>query len=186
MRVSGFKSNFLGLVLAVGAVFSINASATVLLEQAPSTSFNGVQADAATGTFSASLSLAGPVLIEKISWWGYDLGGVPGAVNDFVVDLDALTQAGTITESSAANGLTLYQMTLSTGYAFGGGLTTLALINNSLDVEWYWQGTDAQRQSLRLEGVQQGQPVPEPEILSLLGLALVSVGFVSRRSRRIR
>lgn len=185
MKCFGLKSTLLGLVLAASALCSAAASATILLEQPPSATFNGMQTDASTGMpLSETFSLTGPVLIEKISWWGYDLGGIPGAVNDFVVDFAAVTQTGTITESPDVGGLTLYQMTLGSGFAFGGGTTTLSLINNSFDVEWYWQGTDSQKQSLRLEGVRQGQPVPEPEILSLFGLALAGVAFVSRRSRR--
>lgn len=180
MLFSGFKSGLVGLVLAGGALLSANASATVLLERLPSATLNGVQADAATVPYAETLSLAGPASIEKISWWGYDLGGIPGAVNDFAVGFNSVTQSGSITESPDANGLTLFEMTLNSGFAFGGGATTLDLINNSLDVEWYWQGSDSQTRAFRLEGVQQVQPTPEPGTLWLLGLGMLGVAFASR------
>lgn len=191
MKFSGFKSNLFGLVLAGTVLFSVNASATVLLERLPSAVVNGEQADAATVPYTESLNLAGPVLIEKISWWGY-YGTDPlidPSTDNFLVEFNSATQSGTITESPIddVSGFTFYEMTLTSAYAFSGGATTLALINDSLDVEWYWQGADSQLQgprALRLEGVQQGQPVPEPEILSLLGLGLMSLAFLSRRSRK--
>ncbi len=189
MLSHGLKSNLLSLVLAGSALFSANVSAAMLLERLPSATFNGVQADAATAPYAETLSLAGPVSIEKISWWGY-YGADPAidpSTDNFVVKFNNASQSGLITESpiDSTSGLTLYELTLNASYAFGGGQTTLELINDSLDVEWFWQGTDSQTQALRLEGVRQVQPVPEPGTLWLLGLGMLGVAFASTRSRRL-
>lgn len=185
-------SKFLGALLLGGALFSTSASAAVLLERLPDASPTGQQTDGNTPSYQETVNFAGQVLINKISWWGYDVVGDPAALNNFAVTLAGVTQSGAITETDTglfpgtSVSLMLYEMNLGS-VSFAGG--TLDLINDSQDVEWYWQGSGADPQTgaglraLRIEGTRQ-QNVPEPEILWLLGVGGIGLALARRRPAR--
>lgn len=183
-------SRTLGAVVVGGMLVSSSVSAAILFEQLPDASPTGLQADNATGSYANALTLAGRVVIEKITWWGYHGStSLGGASDNFVVWFDGVSRDGELNrfgDSGQAYDLIRYEWTLpSTGFSFGGGDATLQLINASDDVEWYWQGSQADPntsegpRAFRIEGTRQ---VPEPRLPWLIGLAGAGLVLARRRS----
>ena len=173
----------------------------------PSTNLSrGVQADASNGSpLSQSLSpLAGPVVISKITWWGFyqDSNGDPLADNtppyadDFVVTFGSgvPVSAANVTKSLDPIGggklLTQYELS-GLALAFAAAPTTLDIINNFndgngnnlADATWFWQGTERLSRAYVIEGERANQ-VPEPVSLMLLALGLVSLSMVQRQRNK--
>ena len=82
--------------------------------------------------------------------------------------------------AGSVDGLDLYryELTLATPFAVTGATPLeLALVNDSFDVEWYWQGaatSDGRRALVMLQ-------VPEPGMLGIFGVGLLGLALSSRR-----
>ncbi len=182
----------LAALLAGIALLSASAAASVLQENLPSTALVGQQSDASSNSplVTQIISLAGPVTINSFTWWGYDLGGAIDPVDDFLVTGDLIGAGGTwsIVSTQVIDSdveLVEYRLDLDQSVSFAGGTTSVSVVNNSLDVEWYWQGSsdiDGPR-AYSIEGTRQTQDIPEPGSLALLGLALAGLGLA--RVRRL-
>ena len=176
------------ILCAVGLLaLSGLSQAAVLFERAPSASLGGVQADASTGSYSQSFgSLAGATL-DSITWWGFHFDA-PAGGNAFTVALGGNILTGVMSSTDVGNAQELYRYTLDiTDVVLTGSDTTLEIVNDSFDVQWAWQdavgGATAGLTAFRLEGTRAGQPVPEPGVLGLLGLALVAGAIARKRIR---
>lgn len=191
--------------LAVGfALLSANVSAAPVKEYLPNTiELVGEQADGLVSAYLETISLTGPVTITSVTWWGYYLdpdsdlsadnfvlGGfipipIPSPIQrtEFaLIDRDA--------DSHTNNSVTLYQYVLdlqSSPVFFDVGIDVLSLINDSTDLDWYWQGNSGTSgtRAYRIEVFQQEQNVPEPGALALFGLALAGLALV-RRQKHLR
>lgn len=168
--------------LLIGCFFmAANASATLLVEQLPAVTAVGQQADNSTGPYAESVAVPAPASIKRISWWGYYLAG--STLDDsFVIALGGKTQSGSVKSvaDGSVDGLDLYryELTLATPFAVTGVTPLeLALVNDSFDVEWYWQGAatlDGRRALVMLQ-------VPEPGTLGVFAIGLLVLARSSRR-----
>lgn len=173
--------------LMVGCVlFAAEVSATVLFERLPAATATGIQADNSTGSPYTETVPLGVATIGQVTWWGYYLDGSP-ADDLFVLQLAGSAQSGSLTSiaDGLVDGLTLYryEMSLNTPYAFAGaGDLQIDLINDSLDVQWFWQGAEIVPGSndahvaVRLAS----NDVPEPGMLALLTAGLLSLAWLQR------
>lgn len=174
-----------GLLLCC-ALLSANVSAAVIVERLPTTTATGIQADSSSGApYTETLSLAATT-IDQLIWWGYYLDGGP-ADDLFVAQFDGGSLSGSVSSFAAGqvDGIDLYryELALTTPYVFaGGGGLQIDLINDSLDVEWYWQGADAAvgsaaaPRALRLAH----NDVPEPGLPALLAACGMSLLLLAR------
>lgn len=149
---------------------------------------SGQQSDASTApAYVQSFSLSANSVIDSIDWWGYHGADSGGAGYDhFVVTLDGVAQAGTLSESGDSAGLTHYSLALKTGQTYAAG--SLGIINDSQDVEWYWQSTGAQGNPNAADGSQvayalsghAAPAVPEPGMPLMLAGGLMVIAIARR------
>lgn len=193
----------LGRLVVAGAcaLLTTLATAEVLFEQAPVLSeLNGVQSDGNTPpAYSQSFSAGLGDTIESITWWGFH-GAFSAGADAFALELDGALQSGSISStvepSFADQTLTRYTFVLSSGFVVGAS-TLLAITNDSVDVEWYWQraagpdgsplpGTEPDFPvAYRVEGTSVASAIPEPESVAMyLGGLLGVAAFVLRARRR--
>ena len=193
---------FAGVVLGC-AFAAANAASVALVDYTPSTIALGEQADNSSNAYNETFSLPGPVTITKFSFWGYYSLGSDLSTDNFLANGAQLTGSSLFSRSSAGtvnlldlNGgvvgetnLYRYDLDLSglNAVDYAGGLPAISLINDSLDLEWFWQGTDnpSGARAFLLEG-SRNQAVPEPGSLALVGLALAALGFLRSRARAPR
>ena len=151
---------------------------------------SGQQSDASTApAYTQAFSAPANSVVDTIDWWGYHGADSGGAGYDhFVVTLNDVAQAGTLTTSSDIAGITHYSYALRTGLALTA--TTLGIINNSQDVEWYWQSTNATGNPNAADGTQVAYTllghaavpsVPEPATPLMLVCGLMVITVARRR-----
>lgn len=176
----------LSLVLALGAT-ALPASALQLVGAAPLPALDGLQVDAGTGALSQSFvsSLSGTV--ESVVWWGFHGVNSQGAAFDnFIVKLDGTDQTGALTSATHSAGLTRYELDIVDLPLLAGIPGTLEIVNDSDQVEWFWQYADANlsTQAYALMGTAAVPAIPEPETWALMLMGLAALGSVARRSQR--
>lgn len=177
------------VLLLGGALLAANVSADVLVSHSPANTAVGDQADSSTASLQELFTVPAATL-TKISWWGYYDGGSP-ADDAFVVRIDGVQQ--TVAPTSALDGvvsgfaLYRYDLTLQPSLLFASGGTgiVLELLNDSLDVQWFWQGSGpsaapGQAHAYTVEGTPR-QPVPEPNVPALGAVASLALIWSSRR-----
>lgn len=185
--------------LAVGcAMLAGHASAALLWNNPPNILvLDGQQADTSSTSYEETISISGPATITKLTFWGFYSDGSDLATDNFILNGLNLSSSGLFTRSDTlidVEGVDLYSYELalsgSNSVAFSGGPFTLSLINDSVDLEWFWQGTSNPQapgaRALSIEGTRDVQAVPEPGTLALFGLALAGAGFVRMRTRSSR
>ena len=162
-------TTLLALLMVASTAFHAARADIILASNTPyAAAQSGQQSDASTApAYTQAFTTLANSVIDTIDWWGYhglDSGGA--GFDHFVVTLDAVTQTGTLTETDDATGLTHYSFTLSAGTALAAG--TLGIINDSPDVEWYWQSTGAVGNPNAADGVQVAYALRGHEALSAI------------------
>ncbi len=127
--------------------------------------------------------------ITSVQWWGYDLAGL-GGLNQFFVRVNGNALTGTLTVLASPPeiipGVDVLRYTLDLGTAFnvGAGSKTLTVLNDSDQVEWYWQSSAVGAtplMSLRVLGLAAASaPVSEPGAMALVAAALLALRLGSR------
>ena len=150
----------------------------------------GQQSDANSASYTQAFVAPANSILESIRWWGFHgLDSMGPSFDNFVVVLDGVVQSGSLTVTSASPYFDEYTLDIA-GAALSA--TSLSILNNSFDVEWYWQSAsalgnadapDAKTVGFSLVGHSVAE-VPEPSmfILMLCGIATLALGR-SRRSR---
>lgn len=175
---------------ALGAALAASAVAAEIVGQAPYAGGSfGQQSDASgPGYEQAFVSSAGAVL-EAIRWWGFHGPNSMGpGFDNFVVLLDGIAQSGRLSIAAASPDFDEYTLDVADALL---AAATLSIINDSGDVEWFWQssqavgnpnGPDASRVAFSLIGRQGSATIDEPPIGALIAGAL-GVALLVRRSR---
>lgn len=163
------------------------AHATDLVAQPPQTAaLDGLQVDNSTGPFAQTFSAPSLSILESITWWGFHGSNSAGlAFDDFAVYLDTVLQTGALTAAPVVlddlGVLTRYTLDVVDAPLIA---TSLEIVNDSLDVEWFWQyssvsGPNAESLAFALTG----SLVPEPATYLLLLAGVAAVAGASRRGR---
>lgn len=165
-------------------LLSVSSQADVLFEQSPySVALDGIQSDASTPPAYQQVipTLAGSTL-DKIVWWGFHGSNSAGSSADsFEVFLGGNLVTGSLSSAqySGVPGLTEYVLDITDTSLTA---TTIDIWNNSDDVEWYWQTvSQSDLTAFRLEGTRASQPIPEPGVLGLFGIAALVLSLARRR-----
>lgn len=172
---------------ALAATVSPAFAGVELVGAAPASALGGEQVDASTGAFPQTYSSAVSGTIESIVWWGFHGSNSLGALYDsFIVKLDGADQTGALavtTDANGVQGLSRYELDI-VDTALVPGSFVLSVLNDSLDVEWFWQHDDQSQGGLAyaLLGTP-AAPVPEPHSLALALLSLAAIGAAGRARR---
>ena len=138
----------------------------------------GQQSDPGAGSaYSQNFSPPSGAVLEAVRWWGFHgaVSGGPGFDN-FVVVLGGVVLTGTLTITSTSAFFDEYTLDIVDTVLSG---TTLSIINDSLDVEWFWQSAPASGNpgapsgdavAFSLIGHLDVLAVPEPSSLALFVL----------------
>lgn len=180
-------SSYLGHVLAAAMLVGVAATpaaAAELVGRPPVSGLNGEQVDAAAGPLPQAFTSSVSGTIESIVWWGFHGENSEGAdFDNFLVLLNGEDQTGDqtgdLTKTEDQNGLTRYELDIVDSPLIAGNLGELDILNDSEDVEWFWQYSSTERAWLAfsLQGT-----VPEPNSMALVALA----GFAWVAVRRQR
>lgn len=178
----------LGVALWLTAVLTASPQAAELVGLAPYVAAaSGQQADAATGAYAQSFAAPAGAVLEAIRWWGFHGANSQGpAFDNLVVLLDGVAQAGALSVVAVSALYDEYTLDIADAPLLA---SSLNLLNDSLDVEWFWQsaaapggGPDAQNVAFSLLGRIDGTAVPEPTSAALL-LAALAATLIARRGR---
>lgn len=179
----------LGVALWLGAVLTASPQAAELVGLAPYVvTSSGQQADAATGAYAQGFVAPSGAVLEAIRWWGFHGANSQGAAFDnLVVMLDGVAQVGTLSIVAVSAFFDEYTLDITDAQLLA---SSLSIVNDSLDVEWFWQsaaalgvGPDAQNVAFSLLGRIDETAVPEPTSAALL-LAALAATLIARRGRR--
>ena len=152
----------------------------------------GQQSDANSAPYSQTLVAPANSILEAIRWWGFHgLASMGPSFDNFVVTLDGVVQTGALTVKKSSPFFDEYTLDIAD---IALTPSSLSVLNDSFDVEWYWQSAsavgnaaapDANAVSFGLIGHAVAQ-VPEPTtfLLILCGMAALALGR-SRRSREM-
>jgi hypothetical protein len=177
-------SSFLGPVLAAAMLVGVAATpaaAAELVGRPPLSGLNGVQVDLATGPLPQTFTSSVSGTIESIVWWGFHGSNSEGAgFDNFLVLLDGADQTGDLTKTEDQNGLTRYELDIVDTPLIAGDLGELDILNDSEEVEWFWQYSSTEREWLAfsLQGT-----IPEPNSMALVGLAGLTWVAVRRQRK---
>ena len=182
-----------GLIL--GAALAGATLANELVGNAPFTDSSfGHQSDVNSLPKTQAFVAPASSILESIRWWGFhsqDSGGA--SFDNFVVTLDGVVQTGSLTVTSISSFFDEYTLDVVDAAL---NATLLSIVNDSSDVEWFWQSTmatgnpnaaDADAVAFSLIGRQgvlppDGQTVPEPTSLALILLAMAVLVPVRARN----
>lgn len=127
---------FTGLMLSACLAGSATAS-MVLAGSGPAAVLGGTQSDQTTPPATQSFTAPAGVVVEAIRWWGYHGSGSGGSSFDnFLVQLGGMTLSGALTVSP---GTLFDEYTLDIADV-DLTATTLSIVNDDENVEWFWQG----------------------------------------------
>jgi len=131
----------LGGVLISAALVS-QASASILAGNLPD-NFNlaGQGADQNVSSYSQTFNAPSGATLQEIHWYGYHGPISLGSDYDnFIVTLDNVVQSGklTVLPFATLSNTNVYEYILDVPDALLTA-TTLAILNDNSDVEWYWQ-----------------------------------------------
>jgi hypothetical protein len=178
----------LGVALCLGTVLTAVPHAAELVGLAPYVAApSGQQADAATGAYAQSFSAPSGAVLEAIRWWGFHGADSKGPVFDnLVVLLDGVAQTGTLSVVAVSAFYDEYTLDIADAPLLA---PSLSVLNDSLDVEWFWQSAaapgglpHAQNVAFSLLGRIDRTEVPEPTSSALL-LAGLAAMLGARRGR---
>lgn len=173
-------------LMASLVISSAALAAPVLLDgKAPvASALAGDQSDQAVPPAVTNFSSVAAT-VTSVQWWGYDLAGL-GGPDAFVVRINNTLLTGTVSVLAAPPeidfGVEVSRYTLELGSAFNlaAGSAELSVVNDSDNVEWYWQSAvtpvgAAPAYSYSVFGERAAVTVPEPGALVLVALALVAL-----------
>lgn len=185
MKIKTKQLSQWAIAAAMAASVMASASAGVLVGQTPFTgSAWGQQTDGNSGpAYSQSIAAPNGAVLDAIRWWGFHTVNSGGAAFDnFVVTLDGVVQAGVLTVTAATADYDEYTLDVANVALTA---SSLAIVNDSFDVEWFWQSAeavgnagapDASRVAFSLLGtVGGGNTVPEPSMLGLLAMGALGL-----------
>lgn len=168
----------LAVTLLLGVATPAQAA---LVNMAPLPTLDGEQADAASAPLTQSYVAPVGGMVDGIVWWGFHGQLSQGAAFDsFSVVFNSVAVAGTLSTTVGANGLSRYELDIVDQLLLLGQAGSLEIVNDSLDVEWYWQVADAGTRALSfalLEAPAIG--VPEPGSWPLAALSLLACASAS-------
>jgi hypothetical protein len=157
----------------------------------------GQQSDASSPPpYSQSFDAAGGSLLEVIRWWGFHGPHSLGSdFDDFVVMLDGVVQSGALTVAHVSPFFDEYTLDVPDADL---SASALSVVNNSPDVEWFWQSAaavgnnhapDTSAVAFSLIGRPAAATVEEPEMALLILAAVAAMALARQRragSRRCR
>lgn len=186
------KSAIAGFVLAWGLSGGVMAG-VVIAGNAPFTGgASGQQSDANSAPYSQNFATPQGAVIESITWWGFHGQDSMGSdFDNFLVSLGGVVQTGTLAVTPVFD-FYMYVLDIADTALTA---TSLSIVNDSFDVEWYWQSAaavgntdaaDAFATAFHLIGQlpqEPGNKVPEPQTL-LLVLGALGVLSMSRTNAK--
>lgn len=166
--------------LLLSSFMAASALANVLVSNAPFAESNfGQQTDANSASYSQMFVAPAGSILESIRWWGFHgLDSMGASFDNFVVTLDGVVQTGALSVVSSSAFFDEYTLDIADTALSG---SVLSIVNDSFDVEWYWQSApaegnpfapDASAVAFSLIGhfdeTPPGNGVPEPQTLLLV------------------
>ena len=179
--------------LLVGTALAGAAVAAELVGRAPfEDSAFGQQSDAAGPAYTQSFVAPGGTVLEAIRWWGFHgPNSLGSSFDNFVVMLDGVAQVGSLSVASISPFFDEYTLDVSDAALTA---TSLSILNDSGDVEWFWQSAeaignpnapDATDIAFSLIGRSGPSTVDEPAVPALILAALAAVVTTRARRRRL-
>ena len=168
------------------------ANAVELAGNAPYvvTSF-GQQSDAsASPGYTQAFGVAPGSLANALAWWGYHgVNSLGAAYDNFAVFINGASITGSLSSANETPDVTRYTLTFTPRSVTSG---SLSVVNDSLDVEWYWQsaaangGAAPHATSVSFSLLGTTAPVPEASPGAMIALGLMGLLFVGSRRRAVQ
>ncbi|ATE60129.1 PEP-CTERM sorting domain-containing protein [Thauera sinica] len=203
----------LGAAAVLVAALAAPASAAVLVQQRPADGGPGFLSANSVGYQNGdTFVLGGDSELQGIAWWGTEAGpdgfvvrlfdSLAGGAAPLVTYLGAVNRelADPAIHDDGQNPLYRYWID-GLSFSLAGGITYLLSVGNE-DAEWFWQtglpdgsshwrgddGDDWTEDAFDLAFAIDGQrtsvnPVPEPGVLALLGIAGLAAALAGRRRK---